>query len=153
MRKLIFSAILMASSVAVAAPAAAQWAAPAPQGYAYGYNNHGQVRRLEARLMQARNEIRRLDRANILSDREARRLNEDVRQARYRLRQLDNNGLTRRERHELETRISRIERSIQREARDGNDYRGAYGNRDGYSDRDRDGRDDRYEDDRGHDHD
>jgi hypothetical protein len=41
---------------------------------------------------------------------------------------------------------------IQREARDGNRYRGSY-DQAGWSDRDRDGRNDRYEDDRGYNHD
>ncbi len=75
MRKFLVSAALLASTIAVAVPAAAQWAPPAPQGYGYGYQgNYGQVRRLEARIDQIRRQIHQLDRRNILSEREARRL-------------------------------------------------------------------------------
>ena len=47
MRKFLISAALMASTVAVAAPASAQWY---PQGYGYNYN-YGQVRRLQVRIV------------------------------------------------------------------------------------------------------
>jgi hypothetical protein len=152
MRKFLLTAALLASSVAVAAPAAAQWAPPAPNGYAYGYNNHGQVRRLEVRVQQIRNQIRQMDRRNILSNREADRLNREARDIQYRIRRLGDNGLNGRERYEIERRISRLEQRVYREARDGNRYNN-HGQRDGWSDRDRDGRNDRYEDDRGRDHD
>ena len=156
MRKFLISAALMASTVAAAAPAAAQWAPPQPQGYAYGYhNNYGQVRRLEARIMQIRHQIRQLDRRNILSEREAYRLNAEARQLQYRIRQLGYNGIDGRERYEIERRIARLERRVYREAHDGNHWRGQYPGYDGryndgrYYDRDRDGLDDRYERDRG----
>jgi len=152
MRKFLISAALLASTVAAGSPAAAQWAPPpqAPYGNAYGYqNNYGQVRRLEVRLQQIRREIERLDRRNILSEREANRLNSEARSLQYRIRQMGYNGLSGRERYEVEQRIARLEYRIQREATDGNRYRGADRGRDGWSDNDRDGRNDRYEDDRG----
>ena len=151
MRKLLISAALMASTVAVAAPTAAQWA-PQPYGNAYGYNNYGQVRRLQVRIDQIQRQIRQLDRRNILSNGEARRLNDEARSLEYRLRQLGYNGLNGRERYDIERRIARLEQHVYREARDGNNWRGSrYGNNAyGYSyDRDRDGLDDRYERDRG----
>ena len=150
MRKFLVSAALLASTLAVAAPAAAQWAPPAPQGYGYGYNNHGQVRRLEARVDHVRRTIRQLDRRNILSDREARRLGEEARYLDQRIDHLARNGFSGRDRYDIEHRLARLEQRIHREANDGNRY-AAYGNN-GF-DRDRDGRDDRYEDDRGRDHD
>ena len=168
MRKFLISTALVASTLAVAAPAAAQWAPPVPQGYAYGYNNNGQVRRLEVRVQQIRREIQQLDRRNILSNREARRLDSEARNLQMRVRQLGYNGLNSRERYEIERQITRLEYRIRREANDGNrygydDYNGygnnGYGNNQyGYNqnsqwDRDRDGRDDRYEDDRGREHD
>lgn len=170
MRKLLISAALAASTLAVAAPAAAQWAPPAPNGYAYGYNNHGQARRLQVRVDQLQREIYRLDRRNILSNREARRLMDDARSIEYRLRRSAYNGLNYGEARDLEYRVARLENRIFREARDGNRYGnygyGNYGNgyrdydRDGINDRrdrridrDRDGRDDRWENDRGRDHD
>ena len=170
MRNYIISAALLASSVAVAAPAAAQWAPPQPQGYAYGYQgNYGQTRRLEVRIQQIRHQIRQLDRRNILSNREANRLDAEARSLQYRVRQLGYNGLNQRERYDIERRIARLEWNVRREANDGdrrfsqngygqNGYgQNAYG-QNGYSgynqyDHDRDGRDDRYEDDRGRDND
>lgn len=163
MRKFIMSAVLAASTVAIAAPAVAQWAPPAPQGYAYGYNNNqGQVRRLEVRLQRIIRQIRVLDQRNALSNREARRLEQEARNLQYRIRQLGYNGLSQRERYDIEMRINRLEQRIFRDVRDGNRYPGGgyYGgrdrDRDGVNDRyddridrDRDGRDDRREDDRG----
>jgi len=153
MRKFLISAALMASTVAVAAPASAQWYPPQPQGYAYGYNNnYGQVRRLQVRIDQIQRQIRQLDRRNVLSNREARRLNDEARSLEYRLRQLGYNGLNGRERYDIERRIARLEQHVYREARDGNNWRNDRYARGGYGysyDRDRDGLDDRYERDRG----
>jgi hypothetical protein len=169
MRKFLISVALLGSTVAISVPAAAQWAQPQPQGYAYGYhNNHGQVRRLEVRIQQVRQQIRRLDRRNVLSNREANRLEAEARSLQYQVRQMGYNGLSQRERYSIERRIARLERHVWREANDGNRRYGQnqYGNgysdhdRDGVNDRfdpridrDRDGRDDRREDDRGYDHD
>lgn len=161
MRKFLISAALMASTVAVAAPAAAQWA-PQPYGYgygqpygnAYGYNNYGQVRRLQVRIDQIQRQINRLDSRDILSEREARRLRNESRSIEYRLRSASRYGLNGAERYDIERRIARLEQHVYREARDGNNWRndrygrGGYGNY-GYYDRDRDGLDDRYERDRG----
>lgn len=172
MRKFLISAALLGTTVAFAAPAAAQWAPPQPQGYAYGYhNNYGQVRRLEVRIQQVRQQIRRLDRRNMLSNREARRLEGEARSLQYQVRQMGYNGLNQRERYVIERRIARLERHVWREANDGNRRYGqnqyGYGyngtndyDRDGVNDRydrridrDRDGRDDRREDDGGRDSD
>ena len=146
MRKFLISAAIATATVAAAAPAAAQWAPP--HGNAYGYNNYGQVRRLEARVDQIRRQIHQLDRRNILSDREARRLGEEARDLDRRINILARNGFSGRDRFEVERRIARLEQRIYRDVNDGRGHNG-YGN--GYNgfDRDRDGRDDRYEDDRG----
>ena len=160
MRKFLVSAALMASTVAIAAPAAAQWAPPAygygqqPYGNAYGYNNYGQVRRLQVRIDQIQRQINRLDRRNVLGNREAARLRYESRTIEQRLRYASRNGLNGRERYDVERRIARLESHVYREARDGNRYGGNYAYNNGYNyDRDRDGRDDRYEDDRGGDRD
>jgi hypothetical protein len=153
MRKFLISAALAASTLVAAAPAAAQWYPQQPQGYAYGYQgNYGQVRRLQVRIDQLQGQISHLDRRNILSEREAARLRGDSRQLEQRLRRSARNGLNGREGYEIERGIQRLEYRIQREARDGNNGRNGYYAA-GYSDRDRDGRNDRYEDDRGYDHD
>jgi len=146
MRKFLVSAAIAAATLATAAPAAAQWAPP--HGNAYGYNNHGQVQRLEARVDQIRRQIRQLDRRNILSERESRRLAEEARDLDRRIDYLERNGFSGRDRYDIERRIARLEQRIHREVTDG-DRR--FGRNDGYNgyDRDRDGRDDRYEDDRG----
>ena len=149
MRKFLISAALMASTVAVAAPAAAQWAPPPPQGYAYGYNNYGQVRRLQVRIDQIQRQINRLDQRDILSEREARRLRNESRGIEYRLRVASRYGLNGRERYEIERQIARLERHVYREARDGNNWRNDRYGRGAYYDRDRDGFDDRYERDHG----
>ena len=73
------------------------------------------------------------------------------------------NGLNPNELRNVEYRIARLEQHVQHEVRDGNrngwngrngynGYNGYNGNS-GYIDRDRDGRNDRYEDDGGRDHD
>ena len=146
MRKFLVTATLLASSVAMAAPAAAQWARPVPQGYAYGYNNQGQARRLEVRVQQIRRQIHQLDRRNILSDREARRLSEEARDLDRRINVLARNGFNQRDRYDIERRLARLEQRLMRDVNDGR-----RGYNDGYNgyDRDRDGRDDRYEDDGG----
>ena len=153
MRKTILTAAAAISALAVAAPAAAQWG-PAP---GYGYNhNYGQVRSLQARVDHLQRQIRHLDRRNILSNREARRLQNDASNIEYRLRRMASYGLNYAEARDIQYRIQRLEYRIQREARDGNRWQnGRYGYNQpyGYRDRDRDGRPDRYEDDRGWDHD
>ena len=155
MRKFIISAALMASTVAIAAPAAAQWAPPAygygqqPYGNAYGYNNYGQVRRLQVRIDQIQRRIVQLDRRNILSNREAARLRTESRHIEQRLRYAAHNGLNGRERYDVERRIARLEQHVYREARDGNQWRNDRYGQNNWYDRDRDGLNDRLERDRG----
>ena len=150
MRKFIIAAALAASAMTAAAPAAAQWYPPQPQGNAYGYNNYGQVRRLQARVDQLQRQIIHLDRRNILSEREAARLMQDSREIERRLRYSARNGFSGWEAQDVQRRIYRLETRIQREARDGNRWRSGYNDgRGGWSDRDRDGLNDRYERDRG----
>ena len=152
MRKVLISLAVAASALAVATPASAQYF-PAPQGNAYGYhNNYGQVRQLQVRINQIQRQISILDRRNILSNREAQRLRNDSRELERRLRIVGRNGLHPQERYDIERRLARLEQRLFRDARDGN----RWGNNNQYGnayDRDRDGRDDRYEDDRGTRHD
>jgi TolA-binding protein len=161
MRKFLISLAVAASAVAVATPASAQYA-PQPQGYGYGQqgygydNNYGQVRSLQARINQIQRQIDQLDRRNILSNREARRLRDESRGLERRLSDIGRNGLNFRERQNIEIRIARLEMNVRRQATDGNRRYGqnGYNGQNGqYADRDRDGRDDRYEDDQGTRHD
>jgi len=158
MRKFVIAAALAASALTAAAPAAAQW--NAPQDNAYGYNNYGQVRRLDARIDAMQRQINNLDRRDILSEREASRLRNEARNLEQRLHYASRNGLNGREIYYVERGIQNLEVRIQREARDGNGRRDAgYWRDDGryrdgqWIDRDRDGRDDRTEDDHGYRHD
>ena len=152
MRKVLISLAVAASALAVATPASAQYF-PVPQGNAYGYqNNYGQARRLQVRIDAIQRQIRVLDRRNILSDREARRLFNDSRELERRLRIAARNGLHPQERYDIERRLARLEQRLFRDARDGHRWDGR-DSRYGAYDRDRDGRDDRWEDDRGRDHD
>jgi hypothetical protein len=151
MRKFLITAAAAATTLALAAPAAAQWG-PQP-GYGYGYNNnYGQVRSLQARVDNLQREIYRLDRRNVLSNREARRLQNEAQSIEYRLRRAGYNGLNYNEQRDIAYRLARLEQNIRYQANDGN-RRVGYGYGNGYPDRDRDGRDDRREDDRGWDHD
>lgn len=169
MRKFLISAVLAASTLAMAAPAAAQWSVTIgnqygnpygnqygnPYGNAYGYNNNrGQVQTLMVRLNHIERQINRLDRRNVLSEREAGRLRFQASRIARQLQAASYNGLNSYEARDIYVRIARLEQNVRYQANDGNAYAnrsyGSYGN--GY-DRDRDGRDDRYEDDRGYDHD
>lgn len=154
MRKFLIAAAMATSSVALAAPAAAQWAQPQGYGYnnGYGYNqgNYGQIRSLHVRINNAERTIQRLDRRNVLSDREASRLRYEANTLERRLRAAAYNGLNYREAQDLNYRLARLEQRISYEARDGNGWRGNNGWNDArYHDRDRDGLNDRYERDRG----
>ena len=155
MRTLIISLAAAASALAVATPAAAQYW-PQPQGYGYGQNNYGQARALSARIDNIQRQIQHLDRRNILSNSEGRRLRNESLQIEQRLRYMRQNGLHPRERYDIERRIAWLEQRLWRDARDGNRWSNGYNqgyNQQGYPDRDRDGRDDRIEDDRGTRHD
>jgi len=148
MTKFLISAAVAATAMAFAAPASAQYAPPYGNAYGYGVN-HGQVRSLQVRIDRLQQQIRRLDQRNVLSNREAARLMDDSRDLERRLRRnaRDGRGLSFNEVRAVEVRLARLEQRLFRDARDGNRWGS------NWSDRDRDGRNDRYEDDRGRDHD
>ena len=150
MRKFLITAALAATALTAAAPAAAQYGQP--YGNAYGYNNYGHIRSLEARLDQLQRQIVRLDQRNILSNREAARLRAEAWDVRNDLRRAGRDGFNQREFNRFQQRVVQLEYRIQREARDWDNRNQRYGDR-SWSDRDRDGRNDRFEDDRGRNHD
>ena len=150
MRTKLLTAAAALTALGISAPAAAQWAQQPGYGYGYGHqNNYGQVRALDARTVRLQREIDRLDRRNVLSNREARQLRNTAQDIRNDLRRAARYGVNYREFARFERRLSDLQFGIQREARDGN----RYGDNRSWSDRDRDGRNDRYEDDRGYRHD
>jgi hypothetical protein len=161
MRKFLIAAAVSVSALAAASPAGAQYY-PAPQqpyGNAYGYQNNQQntVRNFVTRVDQIRYQIDRLDNRDRISEREARSLRNEAYYLRNRVVRSGYNGLSWRERQDLNVRLARLEQRVRNEVRDDNrrpgyrdgDRDGRYDRNDGWIDRDRDGRDDRLEDDRG----
>lgn len=171
MRKTIISLAAAGTALAFAAPASAQYY-PAqaqgygyqgqgygyqgqPQGYAYGYRqNRGALRALQVRVDRIQRDVEQLRARRIITRNEANGLRSESRGVERRMYQASRNGLRRDEMRDIEHRIVRLERHVHREATDGNRrYGNRYGQAGAYSDRDRDGRDDRYENDRGRDRD
>ncbi len=161
MRKLIVSLAATGAVIAFAAPAAAQYypqqqpyAQPygAPYGNAYGYNNNGQVRALFVRLNAIERQINQLDRRDRVRDNTADRLRSEASKIERKLRSASRNGLNAYEANSIQIRIARLEQQVRYSVANNN---GRWNSNNGYNnyDRDRDGRDDRYEDDRGTRHD
>jgi hypothetical protein len=165
MRKVLISLAAAGAALAIATPAAAQYYPGqygAPYGNAYGYNNNwGQVRSLQVRINAVERQINVLDRRDRIRDRSADRLRDEANSIERRLRHAARDGLNPYEARDIQVRIARLEQRVQYSLARGygrNGYNNGYGyngygNNGGYSDRDRDGRDDRYENDRGYDHD
>jgi len=167
MKKVVLALVTAGSALAFATPAAAQYypappAYGAPYGNAYGYNNNwGQVRSLQVRINAVERQINVLDRRDRIRDRSADRLRDEANSIERRLRHAARDGLNPYEARDIQVRIARLEQRVQYSLARGygrNGYNNGYGyngygNNGGYSDRDRDGRDDRYENDRGYDHD
>ena len=151
MRKVLISAAAAVSALAFAAPASAQYYPASPNGYSYGYNNARHVRSLQARVDNLQRDINRLDKRDVLSEREAGSLREQSKQVERQLRYSSRNGLNPYEANSIERGLARLEQRISYEVRDGNRY-ASWGHNQ-WTDRDRDGRNDRWEDDRGYRHD
>jgi len=168
MRKLMISLAAAGAAVAFATPAAAQYYPQpqpygqpygygAPYGNAYGYNNRGYIRSLQVRVDQIQRNLSHLAQRRLISSNEYRNRNQEARDIERRLRRdaRDGRGLTGQEVNQLQVRIARLEQRIARDTRDGGRWGYNNYNNNNYNsyDRDRDGRDDRYEDDRGTRHD
>ena len=164
MRKFVIALAAAGSALAFASPAIAQYYPPAQQygynnGYGYngyGYNNYDQVQQLQARIDALQNRIRWLDRRDVIRDHSADRLKDEARDIEKRLHRDARYGLNPYELNNIQVRIARLEQRVQyasaRSGRSGYGYN-RYANSGYYGDRDRDGRDDRYENDHGYDHD
>ena len=161
MRITLITLAAAASALAVAAPASAQYQQGygQPQGYAFGYgqnyNRRGHARALQIRIDRIQRDIFRLAQRRLISRNEHQNLQRDARDIEHDLRRnaVDGRGLSPREMYNTERRIARLEQKIARDIRDGGNRWGGDDRRYGGYDRDRDGRDDRYEDDRGTRHD
>ena len=153
MRKFVIALAAAGSALAFASPASAQYyPQPQPYGYGgqgyngYGYNGFGQVQQqLQQRIDALQNRIRYMDRANVIRDHSADRLKDEARDIEKRLRKSSRHGLNPYELNNLQARIARLEQRVQIAS---SRFGGRYGYNSGYhNDRDRDGRDDRYEND------
>ena len=167
MRNVLITLAAAGSALAFATPAAAQYfpqpqpygyGYPQPQPYGYGYgfhNNYGQVRALQARINHVERQIARLDRRDRIRDRSADRLRQEANRIERRLRVAARYGLNPHEANDISLRVARLEQRVQFavQRRYGRGYGYGQGYQGYYGDRDRDGRYDRYEDDRGWDHD
>jgi len=160
MRKFGFALAAAGSALAFASPASAQYY-PQAQPYAYnngyGYNqNFGGIGSLQARINGIQAQIENLSARRVLKRSEAKDLRQEARNLERRLYNAGRGGLNYGEMQNIQTRIARLEQHVRHEATDGNRYgRGSNGYQNGayYADRDRDGRDDRYENDHGYDRD
>jgi hypothetical protein len=142
MRKVLISLAASGAALVVASPAAAQYyPAPQPYGYngygynGYGYNNFGQVRALQARIDAVENQIRRLDRRDVIRDNSADRLREEADNVERRLHRAARYGLNGYEARDIEVRIARLEQRVNyavanRYGRYGYGYNGRYGDHD-----------------------
>jgi len=159
MRKIVLSVAAAGAALIAASPAAAQYypqPQPAPYGYnngynSYGYNNGfqgnwGQVRALQTRIDNIERQINRLDRRDRIGDRSADRLRDEANRIERQLRRSGRNGLNPYEMRDIQVRIARLEQRVQYSLANGyGRYGYSNGYNGGYSDRDRDGRDDRWE--------
>ena len=94
------------------------------------------------RIDNLQRRIDQFDSRDRISEREARRLREESRDLERQLRSSSRNGLNQREYANINYRIQQLEQRINRDARDGNRW-GQNDGRGNWSDRNRDGRNDR----------
>lgn len=152
MRKLLISLAAAGTALGIATPAAAQYYQQPYYGQQYGYNGYGYNNRaqMQRELQQIRYQADNLARQGRLTRSEARDLFGDIASAERALYRSNNPW----EARNLNEKINRIRYELHRYADyDGRRGYGWNGYNNGYYDRDRDGRDDRYEDDHGWRHD
>lgn len=118
MRKILIPALIL-SSVAVAAPAAAQYR-DNDRGFGYSQQS-GRV--LDQQLQQIRQRIDNMFQRRLISNREAANLGERVREIRNRLFEYSRNGLSQREHQEIQARIHNLRERLQRERFEGREDR------------------------------
>jgi hypothetical protein len=128
MRKFLIPIAAAASTLAIAAPAAAQWAPPVynyqPYNYGRGYNGFNFARSMETRVQRLRVDIRNLQARRILGRGEARSLEVQARNLQRRIYMASRNGIQPYEARQVENQIRRLEYRIHREATDYNNRPG-----------------------------
>jgi hypothetical protein len=164
------------TAIAAAAPASAQYhPAQSTYGYApyagaafqnnwlFNFRDQRYARMMQDRVQRIRHDIRQMGAMRILSRNEVRDLDREAVAVEQRIWRYSRNGVSFSEARRIDNRVRRLEDRVVREANDWNRrpgvrrynpynysrYYNNYRNDRGYIDRDRDGRDDRYEDDRG----
>ncbi len=126
MRKLLIPIIAAASTLAVAAPASAQWA-PSPnheQHHDHDRDFDSARGAMQTRVERIRTQIRRMREHRMLSWREARSLDNEAQWIQRRIWMASRNGIQPGEERNLERRIHNLEWRVQREAGDRNDHPG-----------------------------
>ncbi len=116
MRKIVLSLAAPAAALAVASPAAAQYAPvsqPAPYGYGHGHGNWGMARDPQVRVDNVQRQINRLDRRDRISERAADRFRYEANRIERRLRERARNGLSPREAGDIQSRLGRLEQQVQ----------------------------------------
>ena len=118
MRKLLIPVAAAVSAIAVAAPAAAQYAPPVGRygGYDQGYRFDG--RGLQIRVERIRDQIRNLEARRVLSFREGRSLEYQAANLQRRIFFASRNGIQPGEGQRLSEDIRRLEFRVRREASD-----------------------------------
>ena len=133
----------------------------------FNFRDQRYSRMMQDRVQRIRHDIRQMGAMRVLSYREVRDLDQEAQAVERRIWRASRNGLSNSEARKIDNRVRRLEDRVMREARDWNrrpgvrrynpyDYQRYYDNYRGerdYRDRDRDGRNDRLEDDRGRDRD
>jgi hypothetical protein len=133
MRKFLIPIVAAASTLAIAAPASAQWAPPAyryqPYNFNYGFNGFNFARSMVNRVQQLRNDIRAMDVRRILSNREARSLDNQAARIQNRIHRATRYGIQPYEARSVENQIRNLEYRISREATDWDRRYGHHGRR------------------------
>ena len=128
MRKFLIPIVAAASTLAIAAPASAQWAPPVyryqPYNFGQGYNGIRFARAMEMRVQRIRGDIRTMEARRILSFREARSLENEARAIQRKIYRSIGNGIQPGEARNIERRIRHLEIRVQREATDFNNRPG-----------------------------
>jgi adenylosuccinate synthase len=124
MRKFLISITVAASALAVAVPAAAQYAPQPYNGYGRGYEGRGFGQRLTERVNRVQRQIRDLEDRRVLSGREARYLEGEARDLQRSVYRDSGNGIQPGEAQRIEERLRRLEYRVQREASDNNNRPG-----------------------------
>lgn len=122
MRKLVIS-LALASTAALAAPAAAQYHDPY-RGGGYGQDHYGyqQGQQIQHRIYRLRERIQRLSQRGRVSRNEAYRLQLELDRIERRYAQYARNGLSQREVYELQQRLQNLQQQIREDRRDGRRY-------------------------------